>query len=182
MPIPTWARRQTRARPRRGQHSRATTHEEAPGGQHVEHADRVAVVVRAGGQGREDDEDGRRGQQRVGPRPLVRREAEEQLADHLDRARSTSATGPGPATPSAPPPRDRTYRAGEGDVRDIMVGVGVLVGASVLGREHGVDGADDLFCARSSVRSGQAAFSEGGPGSTQGGGRKRKGGAGCSRC
>lgn len=103
----------------RGERRTANAHadKEAPRRQHVEHADRLALVVGARGEGREDDEDDGRQQQRVVARPVVRGEAKDELAD------------------------DGT---GKGDVGDVLGGLRVLVHVAVLQLEDGVDRANDL--------------------------------------
>lgn len=57
------------------------TDEESPRGEHVEHADRLALEIGAGSQCGEDDEDDGGAEQRVGARPAVRQVAKGELAD-----------------------------------------------------------------------------------------------------
>lgn len=93
------------------------THEEAPRGQHVKHADRLTPVVRPRGEGGKHHEDDSRDEQRVGARPVVGKPPERELADD---------------------------GAGKGDVADVLFGVGVLVEIAILQAKHGGDGSDDL--------------------------------------
>ncbi len=93
------------------------THKESPGGEDVEHADGVAVVVRSGGEGGEDDQDDGRHHQRAGARPVVREVAKGKLADDS---------------------------AGEGDGADDLLGLRVGPGAAVLQAQDRPDRADDL--------------------------------------
>lgn len=90
---------------------------ESPGGQHVEHADGVAMPVGAGGEGGEDDEDGGGGDEGVGSRPVVRGEAKDELAED---------------------------GAGKGDAGDDALGARVVKGGAVLSREGRVDRTNNL--------------------------------------
>lgn len=93
------------------------THEEAPSCQDVEHANRVAPVVRPRSERGKHHQDDGRDQQRVGARPVVREPPKRQLAND---------------------------RPGKGDIPDILLCVGVLVQVAVLQAKNGGDGADDL--------------------------------------
>ena len=97
--------------------SNTDTDEKAPGRQHVEHADRLALPVRAGGEGGKDDEDDGGEEERVGARPVVGEEAKDELADD---------------------------DAGERDAADVLLGGGLCVDFAVLAAEGGADGANDL--------------------------------------
>lgn len=97
--------------------SNTNTHKEAPGSQHVEHAHSIAVIVRARGQRRKDDEDDGGHEQRVGARPAVGQEAKEELADD---------------------------GADKGNVRDILGGGGIGVDLLVFELEDRVDGPNDV--------------------------------------
>lgn len=75
------------------------------------------MIVRASGQGSEDNEDDGGHEQRVGTRPAIGQEAKQQLAhDGADK----------------------------GNVRHILAGVGRGVDLAVLKLEDGVDGTDDV--------------------------------------
>lgn len=97
--------------------SDTNTDKESPSSEHVEHANRVAFVVRAGRQCGEDDEDNGRDEQRVGARPVVRKEAEQQLAND---------------------------DACKGNVGNVLGGLGRRVELAILLDENGVDGSNDL--------------------------------------
>lgn len=99
------------------QTSNANTDKESPGSQHVEHANRLAVPVRASGQGSKDDEDDGGHEQRVGARPAIGQEAKEELSND---------------------------GADKGNVGHILAGVGRRVDLAVLKLEDGVDGTDDV--------------------------------------
>lgn len=57
------------------------THEESPGGQNVEHANRVTMVVRPRSERGKHHQDNGRDEQRVGARPVVREPSKCQLAN-----------------------------------------------------------------------------------------------------
>lgn len=93
------------------------TDEETPCSQHVEHADSIAVVVGASSQSSEDEKDDGGDKQRVGARPAVSKDTEEQLAN------------------------DGT---GEDDGTNDALGPGVGPRIAVLLSQNGGNGADDL--------------------------------------
>lgn len=99
------------------QTSNANTDKESPSGQHVEHANRVAMVVRASSQSSEDNQDDGGHEQRVGTRPAIGQEAKEQLSND---------------------------GADKGNVRHILAGVGRGVDLFILELEDGVDGTNDV--------------------------------------
>ena len=114
MPMPTW----TGGREHSVRHREwGRAYEEAPDGQHGEHACGLAVVVGAGGQGGEDDEYDRGHEQRVGARPAVRQHAEDELADD---------------------------GAGEGDGADDVLGLRARPRLAVLARQHRAHGPDHV--------------------------------------
>lgn len=119
MPMPT-CRRNCQVLNTSDEGSGVPTHKEAPGRHDVEHADGIAVIVRPGGEGREDEENHGREQQRVGARPLVRQIAKSKLPDH---------------------------RAGKGNIAQVVLRVGRLPHIAVLDRENGDDRANDLNAA-----------------------------------
>ena len=95
----------------------ANAHEESPCRQDVEHANRVALEVRSGGQRGEDDEDDGGHDQGVLARPVITQEPEQELTHD---------------------------RAGEGNVGDVGLGRGVVEGVAILRGQDSVDRADDL--------------------------------------
>lgn len=97
--------------------SNTNADKESPSSQHVEHADSIAVVVGTSGQGGKDNEDDGGNKQRVGARPAISQEAEEQLAHDS---------------------------ANKGNVGNILAGVGRGVDGAVLELQDGVDGTDDV--------------------------------------
>lgn len=96
----------------------ADTDEESPGSEHGEHALSLALEVRAGSEGSEENEDDGRCYEGIVAGPAIREVAEEELADDS---------------------------AGESDTRDILGSGRSGVQSTVLKGKNGVDGTDNLF-------------------------------------
>ena len=95
----------------------ANSNKESPSSQDVEHANAVTHVVGTSRQSSEDDENNGRDHKRIRARPMIREEAEDQLAQDS---------------------------AGEGDVGDVFEGIRAGISSTVLNLQDSVDGSNNL--------------------------------------